>query len=245
MIKYLIGTCLVLLSLFSPVQPGFAATGTTPLPTPIGRVVWIKGTLTAVSPNNETRNLQKKSIIYLHDTLKTDNKSQAEMVFTDNTLITFKEDTTYTIDKYNDKNHGTNGSFVSNLTTGGFRTITGLIAKNSPDSYQVNMPVATIGVRGTDYQAVMHAGKFYMGLYKGKPCVTNKPKDPAKKGSEECLTKDHPFAEVVDPNMPPKLLVSAPPELGSQLMTSNATMLPFEAFTSPSGGPITNFCITQ
>src|SRR5580700_5884966 len=88
-----------LIFFFSLLQTGFAATATTPVPTPVGRVVWVKGTaFKAVMPNQEQRILQKLSIIYLHDQLITDDKTQAEIVFTDNTLMTFREKTQYSID---------------------------------------------------------------------------------------------------------------------------------------------------
>lgn len=39
------------------------------------------------------------------------------------------------------------------LLKGGFRTVSGLIGKTHADDYQVTTPVATIGIRGTDYYA--------------------------------------------------------------------------------------------
>ncbi|WP_028080595.1 FecR family protein [Solimonas soli] len=37
------------------------------------------------------------------------------------------------------------------LLKGGFRTVSGLIGKANPEEYRVTTPVATIGIRGTDY----------------------------------------------------------------------------------------------
>lgn len=37
------------------------------------------------------------------------------------------------------------------LLRGGFRAVSGLIGKANPNDYQVSTPVATIGIRGTDY----------------------------------------------------------------------------------------------
>lgn len=37
------------------------------------------------------------------------------------------------------------------LLKGGFRTVSGLIGKANPQDYRVSTPVATIGIRGTDY----------------------------------------------------------------------------------------------
>lgn len=47
---------LLALLLFSVMQPSYADP---PLPTPVGRVVWVQGTLKAIMPNKEERLLQK------------------------------------------------------------------------------------------------------------------------------------------------------------------------------------------
>ncbi|MBL6749907.1 MAG: hypothetical protein ISP90_05260 [Nevskia sp.] len=41
------------------------------------------------------------------------------------------------------------------LLKGGFRSVSGLIGKINHDDYQVATPVATVGIRGTDYLAVI------------------------------------------------------------------------------------------
>lgn len=41
------------------------------------------------------------------------------------------------------------------LLKGGFRTVSGLIGKGNPDEYRINTPVATIGIRGTDYWVIL------------------------------------------------------------------------------------------
>jgi len=44
---------------------------------------------------------------------------------------------------------------VLELVKGGFRAITGEIAHNRPDSYQVQTNVATLGVRGTEFAIIL------------------------------------------------------------------------------------------
>lgn len=44
---------------------------------------------------------------------------------------------------------------IFSLLKGGFRTVSGLIGKINHDEYQVATPVATIGIRGTDYLVVI------------------------------------------------------------------------------------------
>ena len=53
-----------------------------------------------------------------------------------------------------DTQSGVSRAFFS-LLKGGFRSISGLIGKVNHDEYQVTTPVATIGIRGTDYLVVI------------------------------------------------------------------------------------------
>ena len=49
---------------------------------------------------------------------------------------------------------GASHAFFS-LLKGGFRTVSGLIGKINHEDYSVATPVATIGIRGTDYLTVL------------------------------------------------------------------------------------------
>lgn len=145
-----------------------------PLPMPVGRVIWVQGHLVATMKNNEERSLQKSSIIYLHDTLATDPKSRAQIIFSDQTLMTLRPGTTFYINQYDfhpDKDKGSVGKYVIDLLRGGFRTITGLIARYNPSDYKVNTPLASIGVRGTDYSVVYQNGRLKMANHAGTPCI--------------------------------------------------------------------------
>ena len=165
-----------------------------PLPTPIGRVVWVKGTLKAVMTNHETRILQKQSLIFLQDTLTTDTNSQAEVIFTDNSLLTLANGSKLVIDQYTFDRKKSVGKSVMSLIEGGFRTITGAMVKNSPTDYQVNTPVSTMGVRGTDYAVYLQGKHSCLSAYKGVPCISN------KKGQELCLSTEAKYAEVAGPD---------------------------------------------
>lgn len=239
----------------APTAPAAGNGKTTPLPTPIGKVVWVKGaSLKAVMGNNEERALQRDSILYLSDVLVTDDKTKAEIIFTDNTLMAFYENTKLVLEKYafhqQSKKKAT-GTFVTNLVEGGFRTITGAIAKNNPDEYQVNTPVATIGVRGTDYAAMYRDGKLYVAFYKGAPCVTGEDKKnhaddkdenkkktdknkKKKEGTTKCLDKDHPYLRVPGKGDAPESITldEMPNDLKDPIEITLDTMLPF---STPQG----------
>lgn len=134
----------------------------------IAKVVWFNGSFTA-----NGRALQKAAPIYQNDVLKTGNQSQAQIVFSDNSLMTLKANTNFSVSSYQFKKSSATGTFVGNLVTGGFRTITGMIAKHDPEDYEIKTPVATLGVRGTDYQAVLSNGALYVQVYRGRVCLNN------------------------------------------------------------------------
>ena len=206
-----------------------------PLPTPIGRVIWVKGSLKATMPNSEVRDLQKSSVIYLHDTLTTDQNSQAQIAYTDNTLLTFKAGSKLTIDQYHyEPNKPSVGKYVMSLIEGGFRTITGLIAKNTPDEYKVNTPVATIGVRGTDYAISLTGGQLYVGYYSGSPCVSGG-------SSQLCLNPKVPFANVPKAGVAPIPLTQQPAALQEKLNIVPASVAPFK--NTGNSGNTNSFCI--
>lgn len=188
---------------------------------PVGRVVWVKGVFKAISMGNKERALDRASIIYLHDTLITDTNSQAQIVFTDNSLMTFKPNTRFEIAQYSytPENKKGVGKYIMNLIEGGFRTITGLIAKGDPNAYQVNTPVATIGVRGTDYAVYVSGGQLYVGYYKGKPCVKN--------GSGTlCLDDKNKYAEVKKPGAQPQAVSKQPAVFKEKLAVVPASIAP-------------------
>lgn len=259
---FLLRICLVItMSLTLLWEPSFAQPQE-PLPIPVGRVVWIKGELRAIMPHQEERILKKSSVIYLHDTLVTNAESQAQIVFTDNTLMTFKPNTKFYIDQYSYRPQPKGksvGKFIMRLIEGGFRTITGLIAENNPTDYVVNTPVATIGVRGTDYAAYYSNGEILMAFYSGIPCVTN------AQGTL-CLDRNTPFARVTK-DQPPEGLTERPAVFDETLPIEPAEIGLFTDTTTPSAGttstptegrsgdrrtpdraptgPVNSFCITQ
>jgi hypothetical protein len=129
-----------------------------------------------------------------------------------------------------------------NLIEGGFRTITGAIAKQNPGDYQVNTPVATIGVRGTDYAAVVKSGQLSMAFYAGAPCMKN------KEGSL-CLSSAVPYG-AVSFGAAPVALKQTPAVFQEKLEIVPAKISPFTGGggTGPApktGGVVSSFCITQ
>ncbi len=83
------------------------------------------------------------------DFVKTDRRGYVGLVFSDDTRISIGPNTEIAIDDYLFDPLEKKLSFVLRLIRGTLSFISGQIAKLSPDSVQLVMPVATIGVRGT------------------------------------------------------------------------------------------------
>lgn len=170
----------------------------------IGQVVWVNGSVKAIT-NGAPRVLQRRSPIYEHDTLVTDASGTGQIVFTDNGTVSLRTNTSYKIDEYKFSPNGDpkDNKYITSLAKGGFRTVTGLISHKNPEGYEVNTPVATIGVRGTEFDINFLKGQLVMEYYKGTPCIGNA-------AGTFCLSKEHPYASVAGTNLPPVPITQRP-----------------------------------
>ncbi len=114
-----------------------------------GTVVLAKGTVSAQLGSAEARSVDKNAEVFVGDTITTATKSYAVIRFSDGGKVTVRPDSVLVIDAY--AFGGSNDGTALNLVKGGLRALTGAIAKTNPDAYRVNTPVATLGVRGTEF----------------------------------------------------------------------------------------------
>lgn len=114
-----------------------------------GTVILAKGVVTATGADKSSRVLAKGAAIEEGDVINTAKKSFAVIRMLDNTKLTLKPGTTIAIGKFSVEK-GKEEACI-NLVKGGLRTVTGLIGKRKPESFQVDTPIASIGIRGTDF----------------------------------------------------------------------------------------------
>ena len=97
--------------------------------------------------------LDNGSKIFYGDTIIVEAKSNAQILFLDQTVLTLGEDTELTIDEfiYDPSSH--EGSFVSNVKSGTVKFITGQISKKNPDNFRIKL-IATFDTReeARDYE---------------------------------------------------------------------------------------------
>lgn len=115
-------------------------------------VILSVGKNSAQLPEQEERLLKRKSPVFQHDLVTTGSQGRLQLRFTDNSRVSLRPDTLFKVDEYQfDKSDPAKGQSVYRLLKGGLRTITGAISDADVDNYQVQTPIATIGVRGTHY----------------------------------------------------------------------------------------------
>ena len=111
-----------------------------------------RGTVTAVNLAGETRTLEVGDKVALGDTIKTGKRSHVTMEFDDKSRFELGSKAEMNVAQYSRGNAEKQEppSFVSSISVGVFRFVSGLIARESPNAMKVRGAVATIGIRGTN-----------------------------------------------------------------------------------------------
>lgn len=100
------------------------------------------------------------------DTVVTGHNSYANLKFADGGRVLLRPNSEFTVEKYDYAPPSLDAAPVAapvaqnaffRLVRGGFRAISGAI-KGDQQAYRVTTPAATIGIRGTDYEAQLCAG---------------------------------------------------------------------------------------
>ena len=138
-----------------------------------GRADFVVGKVEATTADGARRTLIKGSEINAGETINTDVNARAQIRFIDGGFISLQPNTVFRVDEFNyqNKTDGGERSFFS-LLKGGLRAITGAIGHTNRDTYRVNTPVATIGIRGTGYNAMLSDGLF-VNVGEGTISLTN------------------------------------------------------------------------
>lgn len=172
---------LLLVTAFFLARPAFGSTEN-------GSVLMVKGVVTATSETQLSRTLVKGAAVFSGDVINTAPQSFTVIRMLDNTKLTMRPDTTIAIGEFNlDK--GKEEACV-NLIKGGLRTVTGLIGQRKPEAFLLDTPVASIGIRGTD---------FVTRICEGELCQLDQ-----NKYIEQSLgaVDDPAFAEILNEELP-------------------------------------------
>lgn len=138
-----------------------------------GRVSFVSGDVTVTGSDGASRVLARGAAINGGDRIST-RAGRAQIRFTDGGFVSLQPNTVFGVDEYLYSNRKPEeSSLFFSLIQGGMRTITGAIGKVNKKSYQVRTPVATIGIRGTEYLANVSEAGLVVSVGKGFVNVAN------------------------------------------------------------------------
>lgn len=123
-----------------------------------GMVVYTKGSAMAAGQGGDVRELRTGDSLFNGETLSTGPGSYMRIRYSDGTTMLLRPRTRFVIEDYQYSGNSNADRSVMRLVKGGFRSVTGAIGKNNQDAYQVRTPIATIGIRGTDYTTIYCEG---------------------------------------------------------------------------------------
>jgi len=119
----------------------------------IGRVMLVQGELSAKDEAGKERKLILGATVYEGDTLITGGKAYAVVAFRDEGRVSLQENTRFYVEKFKYDRVAVKENAVLRLLKGGVRVVTGLIGRVNRDNYQFKVATATIGIRGTGFDA--------------------------------------------------------------------------------------------
>lgn len=129
---------------------------------PIGTVVEIEGTATLSRSGGTPFSLKLNDRLQTGDVVATGAKSRLFILLADNTEWTLSENARFRVDEYLFDSEDDSGNKARySVLDGGFRYVSGLVAKKDSPDVSINSPAGTIGIRGTDITAAPDADGSY------------------------------------------------------------------------------------
>jgi hypothetical protein len=118
----------------------------------VGRIERAQGEA-RVTGNLGERSAKNQLLIEEGDRIYTEKNSEVVLRMSDGAVIAIRPSSSVEIQTYQ-YNPNSGGNSVIGLLRGGLRKVTGLIAKMNKENVTVRTATATIGVRGTDFEAL-------------------------------------------------------------------------------------------
>ena len=120
-----------------------------------GKIQNVIGTARVSKHTGQQYPAVKGDNLYEGDTVATGSNSNVQIRMVDEAIIWLRPNTEFKITTYRSTQHGSPKNEVAlRLLAGSMRTVTGVIGKANPGDYKLSTPSATIGIRGTEFDAV-------------------------------------------------------------------------------------------
>lgn len=164
----------------------------------------LSGQVTAAPAKGEFSPLAFGQRVESGATIKTGANGRTILRFDDGQMISLTESSQFVVTEYKFNAHKPQeGSFIGSLVKGGMRAVTGAIGEANKSNVMIKTPVATAGIRGTDF-LLFFDNKLYLHVVSGAIVVRN------DGGSADFDAKVQPDGSVADARTRP-----APADPGS------------------------------
>jgi hypothetical protein len=117
--------------------------------TQVGVVAAIKGKVEIIDKKQVGRNVESGETIFLGDEVRTGAKGQLQIMLLDETIFTIGPKSAMVIDEFVYDPKTANGKVDARIIEGAFRLITGKIGEKKPKNVSIQLPVGSVGIRGT------------------------------------------------------------------------------------------------
>jgi len=129
-----------------------------PVQQAVGKIEAVRGIGFVQTPGQGPRSLSKGTPLLEGDRLSTAAQASAIVLLKDGTRMTVRPESDLVLDQVRFNAGAADNSLLLNLIKGGLRTLTGLISKGSSNAARIRTPTATVGIRGTDFDARLCRG---------------------------------------------------------------------------------------
>lgn len=115
----------------------------------VGVVAGVTGVVKAVSLAEEERILDSGDPVFEGDTVTTGENARMQILLLDQTVFTIGPSSRIRLDEFSYDPSTHEGKLNADILKGVYRFISGMIAHQKPEHMTVDLPVGTIGIRGT------------------------------------------------------------------------------------------------
>ena len=164
------GIRVVAFALFAAAAVGLTACNPSRPPSAIGEISRVQGE-GMLKRGESSSPLAVELGVRINDDIVTGAAARTELTFVDGTKLTVGEQSEIRIDSFVFDERGS-GNRLALDVTGPFRFVTGKLGQGSGGAVSVTTPVATIGVRGTDFWGGPIDGQYGVFLLEGSVTVT-------------------------------------------------------------------------
>lgn len=139
-----------------------------------GAITRVSGDASIVGADGKARVAREKATLEQGDTVTTGKQGQVAIRFSDESLVQLRPQSAFRVDEYSYKgNQDSEAKGFFSLLKGSMRTLTGMIGKLNRPGYALHTPAATIGIRGTEYSALLKNG-LHVSVERGEISLTNR-----------------------------------------------------------------------